>query len=1245
MLAVVLTLGAMPVYGTFASAGMDDPTVETASETPAPSVEPDTPEPAAAPAPQGEPEAMPTPSAEVTPNQKPEDSPTPSETPTESLEPTESSPATYDNSISGMLWLDMFDDIGNSIYAGDGIRQSKESPLAGYTVELYKAEDKDNAIASTTTGTDGKYTFENIEPGSYVVGVKTTTMDGVEYLLPLFWLDGTTGDNRFVATYDASADAYLYAYTAAITVTEDSEVTGKDAAMRTVPQIQPMANTTYTIDLATVTTATAPAGTTFSGSVLTFTGVDSTDNYIITTSASTARYIIVSSGETVNMTLDGVTISSSTSPIRVLGTANVTLIGTNTLTCTGTSITAGTIQAGVYVPPSATLTIDGTGSLTATGGIGSAGIGGSYITASTSTAQANNGAGTITIEGCTVNATGGGNVNTYGGGAGIGGGGFGAGGTTTINGGIVTATGGNYGAGIGGGGYGHGGIITINDGTVTAFGKNHGAGIGGGGHGGGASITISGGTINATGGYGGAGIGAGGSAGNGTLGGTIIISGGTIIAKGGVAGSYYAAGIGGGAGISGSNAASGTNIFTGGSIYPLNNAGTVSVATNTTNGSTNGSTLLYMTTVTVVDVSNIPVADALVSVELPTYTYEAYTNASGIAYIWVPIGSTLFEAQHDAYGYGAETATVAANNTNAVTIVLGMRTTLSRTPNTIAFISTADPTPVTLNVKAENKDTGALKDIISAQWFRVETTDATAYSGATFSTGYSTASSTNKGDDTTNLVETAGGDSSEKNYTLPVSENGKYWVMVHYKDGLGVDRYQVKSIVIDNVYTPSTGNYKGINSGDSSTLYDEAIPSLTNASGDPLVGVAFELNSATTILTSTSDGTTPVSGTGASLTVNAKNLAPLWITSAPTSQAVSVTGTNLGTTTFNYTLNPLAITVQFNSQGGTPSMIANQYYMPTDTFGTLPTVARTGYNFDGWFTAAIGGTQVNATDTTGSHFASGSTATLYAQWTLAAFTITEKYVDASGNTLLDASSTPIPDTSQSITPGATYNGSAISITDYVCVGYKIGSATDTFSTATTGTSGDTTPTISSVAAEHTVWYIYAQEIGSIKIEKYAHDGTTLLPGAEFKLEKLTGPGGSVTSIVGSMTTGAGGNVTFANLPAGSYQITEMESPQGYELLTEPFEVTIPTDVTYAVGVTPTDTNYLYSTTSGSNVIYHYYDVTYKVSDQASIAMPSAGATGDFPPYALWGGGLILLASLGGGILWLKRRRTYAPKHG
>jgi len=256
------------------------------------------------------------------------------------------------------------------------------------------------------------------------------------------------------------------------------------------------------------------------------------------------------------------------------------------------------------------------------------------------------------------------------------------------------------------------------------------------------------------------------------------------------------------------------------------------------------------------------------------------------------------------------------------------------------------------------------------------------------------------------------------------------------------------------------------------------------------------------------------------------------------------------------------------------------------------------------------------------------------------FAVTEKFVNLSGSAV---DSTGLPDNTVNVASSYTASGIPTShITGgntYTYLGYKL----DSYTTGDTLTSG--TPSSVTITGNRDVYYVYAIAEGSIKVEKYANDGTTLLPGAEFKLEKLTGPGGSVTSIVGSMITGTGGSVTFTNLPAGSYQITEMESPQGYELLTEPFEVTIPTDVTYAVGVTPTDTNYLYSTTSGGNVTYHYYDVTYKVSDQASIAMPSAGAVGTFPPYALWGGGLILLAALGGGILWRKRRRAYAPKHG
>ena len=48
-----------------------------------------------------------------------------------------------------------------------------------------------------------------------------------------------------------------------------------------------------------------------------------------------------------------------------------------------------------------------------------------------------------------------------------------------------------------------------------------------------------------------------------------------------------------------------------------------------------------------------------------------------------------------------------------------------------------------------------------------------------------------------------------------------------------------------------------------------------------------------------------------------------------------------------------------------------------DTYGEMPEPVRDGFNFDGWFTAADGGTQVTDTDTVDIT----SDTTLYAHWT------------------------------------------------------------------------------------------------------------------------------------------------------------------------------------------------------------------------------------------------------------------------
>ena len=97
--------------------------------------------------------------------------------------------------------------------------------------------------------------------------------------------------------------------------------------------------------------------------------------------------------------------------------------------------------------------------------------------------------------------------------------------------------------------------------------------------------------------------------------------------------------------------------------------------------------------------------------------------------------------------------------------------------------------------------------------------------------------------------------------------------------------------------------------------------------------------------------------------------------------------------------------VTFDEQGG--SSVSNRYvYFGSDgtnsrTYGeyaSLPTPTKSGYTFDGWFTASSGGTQItNTTAVSDNINGNGSiTQTLYAQWTSSAPT-TWTYIGTSGS--------------------------------------------------------------------------------------------------------------------------------------------------------------------------------------------------------------------------------------------------------
>lgn len=80
------------------------------------------------------------------------------------------------------------------------------------------------------------------------------------------------------------------------------------------------------------------------------------------------------------------------------------------------------------------------------------------------------------------------------------------------------------------------------------------------------------------------------------------------------------------------------------------------------------------------------------------------------------------------------------------------------------------------------------------------------------------------------------------------------------------------------------------------------------------------------------------------------------------------------TITATYTANDY--TVNFNANGGSVSPTSKTVTYD-ETYGTLPTPTRSGYNFDGWFTSSSGGSEVTASN----DYTTASNTTLYAQWT------------------------------------------------------------------------------------------------------------------------------------------------------------------------------------------------------------------------------------------------------------------------
>lgn len=104
---------------------------------------------------------------------------------------------------------------------------------------------------------------------------------------------------------------------------------------------------------------------------------------------------------------------------------------------------------------------------------------------------------------------------------------------------------------------------------------------------------------------------------------------------------------------------------------------------------------------------------------------------------------------------------------------------------------------------------------------------------------------------------------------------------------------------------------------------------------------------------------------------------------------------------------------------------------------------------------------------------------------------------------------------------------------------------------------DTVP--NNMSEEVTIEWTKTSTNGRIKLVKVDQDEQPVV-GAKFRLERDDG------TLIGDVSTGADGVITFYNVPAGNYVLTELEAPEGYAIKTKTTNVTVKANETTDVKV-------------------------------------------------------------------------------
>ncbi len=258
-----------------------------------------------------------------------------------------------------------------------------------------------------------------------------------------------------------------------------------------------------------------------------------------------------------------------------------------------------------------------------------------------------------------------------------------------------------------------------------------------------------------------------------------------------------------------------------------------------------------------------------------------------------------------------------------------------------------------------------------------------------------------------------------------------------------------------------------------------------------------------------------------------------WYT-APTGGSLVTAGTTV-TTASNHTLfaqwTANTYTVNFNAQGGSAPSPASKPVTYDDPYGTLATTSRTGYTFDGWYTAPTGGSQV----TSGTTVATASTHTLYAQWTANTYTVNFNPQGGTG---------PSP-TSKIVTYDDPYGGLATTS--------RTGYTFDGWFTAPTGGSLVTSGTTVATASVHTLYAQWTANTYTVDFnaqggaapsppskivtydDPYGTLATTSRTGYTFD-GWFTAPAAGSLVIAGTPVTTASSHTLFAQWTANTYTV-------------------------------------------------------------------------------------------------------------